>query len=86
MIPQETVNQILDTAQIADVDKVIDGRATGVHLDVVRGMGLELFLFGAAEPISLPAAPSIMKRRLLSTFLRPKGYTSASGAESPVLR
>ena len=32
-------------AQIADVGKVIDSRAAGVHLDVVRGMGLELFLF-----------------------------------------
>ena len=32
-------------AQIADVGKVIDCGAAGVHLDVVRCVGLEFFLF-----------------------------------------
>ena len=32
-------------AQIADVGKVVHGRAAGVHLHMVRRMGLEFFLF-----------------------------------------
>ena len=32
-------------AQVADVGKVVHGRAAGVHLHMVRRMGLEFFLF-----------------------------------------
>ena len=32
-------------AQVADVSKVVHGRAAGVHLHVIRRMGLEFFLF-----------------------------------------
>ena len=60
MIPQETVNKILDTAQIADV--------VGDYVTLRR------------------RGANFVACCLLFTFLRPKGYTSASGAESPVLR